>query len=131
MRFTLSKRFRFEAAHFLPLVAQEHPCRRLHGHSYRIGVAVRGPVDPQTGWFVDYGELSHSVREVLRPLDHNLLNAVPGLENPTSELLAAWLWGNLKERVPGLARITVMETCQTRCTYEGPGAGGKGEPERC
>jgi 6-pyruvoyltetrahydropterin/6-carboxytetrahydropterin synthase len=120
MSFRLSKRFRFEAAHFLPHVPEGHPCRRLHGHSYRVDVTVRGEVDPQTGWFLDYGNLSRVVHPALAALDHNLLNSVAGLENPTSENLCAWLWEKLEPLLPGLSRIVVLETCQTRCSYGGP-----------
>ncbi len=119
MTVTLCKQFRFEAAHFLPNVPPGHPCRRLHGHSYRIEVAVRGEPDPVTGWLLDFGSLRDQVRPVLDLVDHNLLNAVRGLENPTSENLAAWIWKRLAG-IPGLCRVSVMETGQTRCDYEGP-----------
>jgi len=132
MPISLSKIFRFEAAHFLPAAPVGHPCRRLHGHSYRIEVCVGGEPGPETGWVVDYGEISASVRPLLEALDHNLLNSVAGLENPTSELLAAWVWERLSPALPGLRRISVLETCQTRCDYEGPaeGAKGQGDPGR-
>ena len=120
MNFTLSKRFRFEAAHFLPSVPEGHPCRRLHGHSYGVEVSIRGEADPNVGWFLDYDSLGQIVRTGLSPLDHNLLNAVPGLENPTSENLAAWIWNALADHLPGLCQITVRETRYSRCTYRGP-----------
>lgn len=120
MRQRLTKTFRFEAAHFLPLVPEGHPCRRLHGHSYEVDVSVQGPVDPAVGWVLDYGEISRAARPVLEPLDHNLLNAVPGLENPTSEVLAAWIWDRLQPRLPVLCRITIRETRKSRCEYDGP-----------
>lgn len=124
MKVRLSKRFAFEAAHFLPAVPDGHRCRRLHGHSFRFEVEVGGEVDPTTGWLLDYGELSARVRPVVDQLDHTLLNAVPGLENPTAELLAAWLWSRLAPGLPSLARISVLETCTTRCDYLGPAAEG-------
>jgi 6-pyruvoyltetrahydropterin/6-carboxytetrahydropterin synthase len=123
MSFSLRKRFRFEAAHFLPVAPPGHPCRRLHGHSYQVEVTVGGPISPESDWVMDYGELSRAVRPVLEPLDHNLLNAVPGLENPTSEVLAAWLWQRLSPLLPGLQKISVLETSKTRCDYRGPSAG--------
>lgn len=126
MTCVLSKTYRFEAAHFLPLVSEGHQCRRLHGHSYVIEVAVRGAVDPLSGWVMDYGEMSREVKDVLRPLDHNLLNAVAGLENPTSELLAAWIWERLAPRLRGLCRVSILETCTSRCDYGGPEAGEAG-----
>jgi 6-pyruvoyltetrahydropterin/6-carboxytetrahydropterin synthase len=121
MTFTLSKEFRFEAAHFLPHVPTGHPCRKMHGHSYRLWIAVRGEAAPETGWVMDYGDLSRAVRPALEPLDHSLLNAIPGLENPTAERLAAWCWERLAPALPNLFRVTVQETRQSRCEYEGPG----------
>ncbi|MBK8231612.1 MAG: 6-carboxytetrahydropterin synthase QueD [Candidatus Eisenbacteria bacterium] len=117
---TLSKRFGFEAAHFLPNVPDGHRCRRMHGHSFRFEVALRGPIDPDRGWFLDYGDLGRLVRPLVDQLDHNLLNAVPGLENPTAENLSRWLWERLAPVLPGLCRVSVFETCVTRCDYEGP-----------
>lgn len=115
----LAKTFGFESAHFLPHVPEGHPCRRLHGHSFRFEVLVEGEVDAQRGWFVDYGDLSALIDPLVGRLDHRLLNSVPGLENPTSELLAGWLWERLAPSLPGLIRISVFETCTTRCDYEG------------
>lgn len=119
MRQTLTKTFRFEAAHFLPSVPEGHPCRRLHGHSYEIDISIEGEVGAASGWVQDYGEVSRVVRPVLEPLDHNLLNAVPGLENPTSELLAAWIWARVRPGLPWLKRVMVRETRTSRCDYEG------------
>ncbi len=117
----LSKKFRFEAAHFLPGVPPGHPCGRLHGHSYRIEVAIRGVAQRESGWVRDFGEVSAVVRPAIAPLDHNLLNSVPGLENPTSEALCSWLWDRLAPGLPDLYRIVVRETCQSSCVYRGPG----------
>ncbi len=120
MRVELSRTFRFEAAHRLPLVPPEHKCFRVHGHSYVIDVAVAGEVDPALGWLVDFGEISARVEPVLRQeLDHRLLNEIPGLENATSEVLCGWLWKRLQPLVPHLHAITVHETCTARCTYRG------------
>ena len=116
----LSKSFRFEAAHFLSKVPLDHPCRRIHGHSYEVTVTVQGEIDPSTGWFIDYKEMSRAVRAVLDPLDHTFLNAVPGLENPTSEVLAAWIWERLAPRLPDLRNIRVKETPTSICDYRGP-----------
>ena len=120
MRVELVKEFGFEAAHRLPHVPPEHKCFRMHGHSYRIEVQIAGEVDPRMGWLVDFGEIVAQVEPVLRQeLDHRVLNDVPGLENPTSEVLAAWLWRRLGPIVPHLVAITVHETCTARCTYRG------------
>jgi 6-pyruvoyltetrahydropterin/6-carboxytetrahydropterin synthase len=122
MRQTLTKTFRFEAAHFLPFVPEGHPCRRLHGHSYEVDISIHGELGADSGWVQDYGEVSQAVRPVLEPLDHNLLNAVSGLENPTSEVLAAWIWERVRPRLPLLSRVTIRETRTSRCDYDGPKA---------
>jgi 6-pyruvoyl tetrahydropterin synthase/QueD family protein len=120
VRVELSKDYTFEAAHRLPMVPPEHKCHRLHGHGYRIEVVVAGEVDPRTGWLVDYADITAVVEPLIRgQLDHRNLNDVPGLENPTSEVLCAWLWERLAPRLPGLAAVTVHETCTARCTYRG------------
>ncbi len=111
--------FRFEAAHRLPKVPPGHKCARLHGHSFKVELAVEGPVDPATGWFIDYQRLYHAWQPLHDQLDHNYLNEIAGLENPTSEHLAAWVWGRLKAALPPLVRVTVHETCEARCEYEG------------
>jgi len=118
MNVRLVHEFRFEAAHRLPQVPEGHKCARLHGHSYKIEVAVAGPVDERTGWFIDFQVLFDAWRPLHDVLDHHYLNEVPGLENPTSEIMARWLWEKLAPSLP-LARITVYETCEARCEYEG------------
>ncbi|RLK61357.1 6-carboxytetrahydropterin synthase QueD [Actinokineospora cianjurensis] len=112
------REFTFEAAHRLPNVPEGHKCARLHGHSYRVEVAVSGPVDPVAGWVMDFGDLKAAVRPVIAELDHYYLNDVAGLENPTSEVLAEWLWERLRATLP-LSAITVRETCTSGCTYRG------------
>ena len=120
MRVELAREFHFEAAHRLPMVPPGHKCHRMHGHSYRIEVVVAGEVDEYLGWLVDIDEIRAFVEPILKQeLDHRTLNDVPGLENPTAELLAAWLWKRIQPRFPGLAAITVHETCTARCTYRG------------
>jgi 6-pyruvoyltetrahydropterin/6-carboxytetrahydropterin synthase len=120
MRVELVKEYRFEAAHRLPMVPPEHKCARLHGHSFRIEVCIAGDVDERTGWLVDFGDITAVVEPLLLgQLDHRTLNDVPGLENPTSELLSRWLWSRLRPQLPGLAALTVHETCTARCTYRG------------
>jgi 6-pyruvoyltetrahydropterin/6-carboxytetrahydropterin synthase len=91
----------------------------LHGHSFRVEVSVRGPVDEKAGWFIDYADIDAAVRPVRDALDHRYLNEIPGLENPTSERIAKYVWDQLVQTLPGLERITVMETCESRCEYEG------------
>jgi 6-pyruvoyltetrahydropterin/6-carboxytetrahydropterin synthase len=118
MKVRLVHEFRFEAAHRLPRVPIGHKCERLHGHSYRVEVAVAGPVDEKSGWLIDFGRLYDAWKPLHEVLDHHYLNDIPGLENPTSEVLSRWLWDQLKLSLP-LARITVWETCEARCEYEG------------
>jgi len=120
----LVKDFRFEAAHWLPNVPEGHKCRRMHGHSFRGEVAVRGEVDPKTGWLIDFADLKRAVDPIVHDLDHYCLNDIPGLENPTSEMVALWLWNKLAPQVPMLHRVTIEETCTSRCHYFGPGGGG-------
>jgi len=115
----LVKDFRFEAAHFLPNVPEGHKCRRMHGHSFRGEVAVRGEVDPHTGWLIDFADLKQAVDPIVKQLDHYLLNEIEGLANPTSEVVAKWIWERLAPNVPGLFRVTIEETCSSRCHYFG------------
>ena len=116
------KDFRFEAAHFLPNVPEGHKCRRIHGHSFRGEVAVRGPIDPRLGWVMDFADLKRAVDPIVKDLDHYLLNDIAGLENPTSEVLAIWIWNRIAPAVPNLVRVTIEETCTSRCHYLGPTA---------
>jgi 6-pyruvoyltetrahydropterin/6-carboxytetrahydropterin synthase len=113
----LRKTFQIEAAHRLPHVPPGHKCGRLHGHSFVIELAIEGPVDPRMGWVMDYAEIKAAFRPLYDLLDHNLLNDIPGLENPTSEVLAAWLWDRLKPALPLLTEIVVAETCTSRCVH--------------
>jgi len=117
----LVKDFRFEAAHFLPNVPEGHKCRRIHGHSFRGEIAVRGNVDPKIGWLIDFADLKREVDPIVARLDHYFLNEIEGLENPTSEMVAVWIWERLAGRVPQLHRVTIEETCTSRCHYFGPG----------
>jgi 6-pyruvoyltetrahydropterin/6-carboxytetrahydropterin synthase len=121
VRVELTKEYGFEAAHRLPRVPPDHKCARMHGHSYRVGITIEGETDPASGWLEDFGGITATVEPLLkRELDHRTLNDVPGLENPTAELLCAWLWERLAPHLPRLFAITVHETCTARCTYRGP-----------
>ena len=115
----LTRVFEFSAAHALPCTESGHKCRETHGHNFTVEIQVRGRVDPRTGWLLDYGDLKAIVEPVIRRLDHRLLNEVTGLENPTSELLARWIWDQLIPALPGLSRVTVSETPSSRCAYWG------------
>ncbi|MFI5371452.1 MAG: 6-carboxytetrahydropterin synthase QueD [Candidatus Eisenbacteria bacterium] len=120
MRVELTKCYRFEAAHRLPLLPPDHKCFRMHGHGFEIEVTVTGEVDERLGWLVDYADITRVVEPLLsKELDHRTLNDVPGLENPTSERLCQWLWRRLAAEIPMLSAITVAETCTAKCTYRG------------
>lgn len=119
MRMTLTKQFRFEAAHDLPMFPEGHKCRRLHGHSFRFDVVVEGEMDPLKGYLIDYGDIKQAVDPIVQQLDHYYLNEIAGLENPTSEMLAIWLYDRIKPVLPLLAKIVVYETCTSACSYAG------------
>ena len=119
MRVELTRRYDFSAAHYLPRAPEGHQCRRLHGHSYELEIAVSGDVNPETGWLIDYGAIDQQVGPVIAELDHRTLNDIPGLENATSEILCGWLWARLEDRLPGLQRVSVAETCAAACHYFG------------
>ena len=113
------KEFRIEAAHRLPNVPPGHKCARLHGHSFGIGIHLEGPIDPQAGWVCDFADIRAAMNPVIDQLDHRYLNDIAGLENPTSERLAQWIWQRLKPALPQLSRIVVHETCTSGCEYHG------------
>lgn len=113
------KEFTIEAAHLLPNVPDGHKCKRLHGHSFRIEVHVGGDVDPELGWVMDFAQLKNSFKPVFEQLDHHYLNDIEGLENPTSENLARWVWDRLIGDLPQLSSVIVKETCTSGCIYRG------------
>lgn len=115
----LRKTFQFEAAHLLPHLPQDHKCRRLHGHSFSVEIVVEGPCDPALGWVMDYADISKAFRPLWEQLDHYYLNEIEGLENPTSENIAIWIWEHLSSKLPLLTEIVVAETCTARCVYRG------------
>jgi len=112
--------FQIEAAHRLPHVPAGHKCARIHGHSFRIEIAVAGEVAEPAGWVMDFADLRQAFEPLFEQLDHHYLNEIEGLENPTSENLARWIWQRLKPALPGLCRIRVQETCNAGCVYSGP-----------
>ena len=113
------KEFTFEAAHRLPGVPAGHKCARLHGHSFRIELHLTGPVQEQTGWVMDFGDIKSAFQPLYEQLDHHYLNEISGLENPTSEVLAKWIWDGVKPRLPMLSEVVVRETCTSGCVYRG------------
>jgi len=115
----LRKSFQFEAAHLLPHLPATHKCRRLHGHSFQVELVLAGECDPKLGWLMDYAGIKAVFSPIWEKLDHHYLNEVPGLENPTSENVAVWIWQQLKPRLPLLVEVIVAETCTARAVYRG------------
>ncbi len=113
------KVFTLEIAHRLPNVPAGHKCARLHGHSLRVEVRVSGEPDSHTGWVMDFADVKTAFRPIFDQLDHNYLNDVPGLDNPTSERIAEWIWRRLKPDLPGLSEVVVHETCTAGARYRG------------
>ncbi len=115
----LFKEFTFDSAHFLPNVPPEHKCSNMHGHTYRLRVWLEGKPEPNLGWVMDFAELKKAVKPVLDQLDHKCLNDVKGLDNPTCELIAVWIWDQLKPLLPLMKRIELHETPTSGVIYEG------------
>ncbi|MFN4854670.1 MAG: 6-carboxytetrahydropterin synthase QueD [Bacteroidota bacterium] len=113
------KEFVFDSAHFLPNVAEGHPCRHMHGHTYRMKIWLSGEPDPQTGWLMDFGDLKKQVQPLLTLMDHRVLNEISGLENPTAENISIWVWQKLKPLLPSLAQVEIHETPTSGVIYEG------------
>jgi 6-pyruvoyltetrahydropterin/6-carboxytetrahydropterin synthase len=114
------KEFTVEAAHRLPNVPPDHKCARLHGHSFRIEVHVSGRVGVDTGWVIDFADIKAAFAPLEKMLDHHYLNEISGLENPTSENLASWIWSRIAPGLSGLSAVVVRETCTSGCRYSGP-----------
>ena len=113
------KEFRIEAAHRLPNLPEDHKCYRLHGHSFRIAVYVSGTPGAGTGWVMDFADVGGAFEPLFDMLDHRYLNEIEGLENPTSENLARWIWNRLKATLTDMSAVHVYETCTSGCIYRG------------
>jgi 6-pyruvoyltetrahydropterin/6-carboxytetrahydropterin synthase len=113
------KVFTIEAAHRLPQVPAQHKCSRLHGHSFRIEIHVAGPVAEREGWVMDFADIKRAFKPLYEQLDHHYLNEIEGLENPTSENLARWIWQRVKPKLPLLSRVVIHETCTAGCVHTG------------
>lgn len=116
MRTEISRTYFIEAAHRLPRVGPDHKCFRLHGHSFRITLRIGGQVEQNRGWIVDFADVDRAFEPWFARLDHHYLNEVPGLENPTSEVLARWLLERVELPAGRLVSVTVAETCDSECT---------------
>ena len=117
MKLELKQHFRIESARFLPALPEAHPCRRMHGHGFRLTLRLIGTVNPKIGWVRDYHEISQTVQPILATLDHHVLNEIPGLENPTSEKIAIYLYEKLGPLLPELVQVIISETPDTECSY--------------
>ncbi|XGC82379.1 6-carboxytetrahydropterin synthase QueD [Bdellovibrio bacteriovorus] len=117
MKFELKQHFQIESARFLPNLPKEHPCSRMHGHSFKLILTLVGNLDPQLGWVIDYNDIQAKMKPLIDQLDHRVLNEVDGLSNPTSELLAKWIFDRVVLTLPEVTRVTVLETPFTECSY--------------
>jgi 6-pyruvoyltetrahydropterin/6-carboxytetrahydropterin synthase len=113
------REFTFDAAHRLQGLPGNHRCGNLHGHTFTVVVYLEGIINEERGWVIDYGEVKKICNPIIDTLDHSFLNDIPGLENPTSECIAIWLWGRIKPLIPELTMIEVKETAKTGCRYRG------------
>jgi 6-pyruvoyltetrahydropterin/6-carboxytetrahydropterin synthase len=120
--FELSRRFGFESAHYLPHAPHGHKCRRMHGHSFEAKMTVRGAALEDRGWVIDFDELAKLIEPIRGAIDHRVLNEVPGLENPTSEMIAKWIWSRIEPSLPSgisLVAVEVSETCNSAARFAG------------
>lgn len=117
MKFELKQHFQIESSRFLPKLEKTHPCSRMHGHSFKIILTLIGNLDPVIGWVIDYNEIQTRMKPILDMIDHRTLNEVPGLENPTSEHLAKWVYDEARSVLPTLVKVTIAETPSTECSY--------------
>jgi 6-pyruvoyltetrahydropterin/6-carboxytetrahydropterin synthase len=115
----ITQAFTFEAAHRLPNVPATHRCHRMHGHSYRVELRLEGPVDPETGFVVDFFDVEAAFAPILARLDHYCLNEIEGLANPTAEHIAIWIWERVRPTLPLLATVAVYETPNCWAEYDG------------
>lgn len=113
------KEFSFDSAHFLPNVPDGHKCKEMHGHTYRLKVFIKGELDPQLGWIMDFKDLKEALLPVIDQLDHKLINNIQGLQNPTAENITVWIWQQIKPSLPLLSRIELYETPTTGVIYHG------------
>lgn len=117
MKFELKQHFQIESARFLPNLEKSHPCARMHGHSFKVVLTLIGDLDPKIGWVIDYNEIQTRMKPILGLLDHAVLNEVPGLENPTSEWIAHWIYEKSRASLPMIVKVSVAETPATECSY--------------
>jgi 6-pyruvoyltetrahydropterin/6-carboxytetrahydropterin synthase len=115
----LFRQFTFDSAHFLPNVPEGHKCKEVHGHTYRMVIYMEDTIKKNEGWVMDFAEVKKVIYPILEVVDHKLLNNIEGLENPTCELIAVWLWNKIKPQLPILTKIELHETPTSGVIYEG------------
>ena len=113
------KQFTFDSAHFLPNVPEGHKCKNMHGHTYRLVVFLEGPLQPHLEWVDDFAVVKNAIKPVVDRLDHHVLNDIPGLENPTCERIAIWIWDQIKPKLPLLTKLELHETPTSGVVYRG------------
>ena len=117
MKFELKQHFQIESSRYLPNLDTSHPCSRMHGHSFKIILTLKGEADARLAWVIDYGDIQSLMMPILNRIDHRTLNEVPGLENPTTEMLTKWVYDEALQVLPLLTRVTIAETALTECSY--------------
>ncbi|MBC7371766.1 MAG: 6-carboxytetrahydropterin synthase [Bdellovibrionaceae bacterium] len=117
MKFELKQHFQIESSRYLPHLEKSHPCSRMHGHSFKIILTLVGEADPRLAWVIDYNDIQLKMKPILERIDHRTLNEVPGLENPTSEMLTKWVYDETMKVLPQVTRVTIAETPFTECAY--------------
>ena len=113
------KKFTFDSAHALPNVPDGHKCKEVHGHTYHLKVVIEGDLDNHLGWVMDFAEVKSVINPIIKSIDHKYLNDIEGLENPTCEIIAKWLWDKIKAGIPMLKRIELDETPTSGVVYVG------------
>ena len=113
------KTFTFDSAHSLPNVPDGHKCKEIHGHTYRLTIYLEGELEKDLNWVIDFADLKNAINPILEIVDHKLLNKIEGLENPTCEMIAKWLWNKIKAQVPLLSKVELHETPTSGAIYKG------------
>ncbi len=123
MPFVITKKFDFEAAHFIPAFEEGHKCREMHGHSFKVEVKIKGELNEELGILMDFADIKAVVKPYIEYMDHACLNTlgerddIALLKNPTSENICIWLYQELAPKLPMLKSISVAETCTSGAEY--------------
>jgi 6-pyruvoyltetrahydropterin/6-carboxytetrahydropterin synthase len=113
------KKYFFDAAHFMNNFKKNHKYSRLHGHSYEVIIKISGHIDKKNNWVFNYDDVDNLMNPLIKKLDHQTLNNIKGLENPTSENIAKWFWKNLKKKISKLESIEINRPRIGGCIYSG------------